>query len=146
VSIDGLDALYPGGIDDVPGSLDDPVFAGGNPLLLVANSASEIGSLAGPNMEARFVLPNVEPVQGQRTRVRSVRPVTDALNVGVVLNARARAGDAENLRTASSARANGEMPVRANGRYLETRVTVAAGESWSFMQGVEMFCEAAGVR
>ena len=146
VSIDGLDALYPGGIDDVPGSLDDPVFAGGNPLLLVANSASEIGSLAGPNMEARFVLPHVEPMQGQRTRVRSVRPISDALNVVVVLNARARAGDAENLRTASSARANGEMPVRANGRYLETRVTVAAGESWSFMQGVEMFCEAAGVR
>lgn len=146
VSIDALDALYPGGIDTIPYSLDDPIFSGGNPLLLVAAADNSIGTFSGPNLPATFKLPNIEPYPMQRAKVRSIRPITDAVDCTVTIDAKARPGDPENLKHAGSMRANGEMPIRANGRYLGTTLQIAAGEEWSFVQGVEVFCEPAGLR
>lgn len=146
VALDALDALYPSGLDSIPLSLDDPSFSGGNPLLLVANASNVVGALSGANLAATFKLPNVEPFPGQRARVRSVRPITDASECSATIDAKARAGDAENLKAAASMRNNGEMPIRANGRYLGTTFSITAAASWTFAQGVEMFCEPAGVR
>lgn len=144
ISLDALDALY-GDLDSIPYSLDDPRFAGGSPLLLIANSSSEIGTMAGDNLPATFKLPNVEPSPGERVRVRSLRPVTDADEVSATIDARARPGDAENIATASSMNLNGEMPIRANGRYLGTTLVID-DDNWTFAQAVEIFCEPAGLR
>lgn len=145
VSLDALDAIY-GNLDSVTVSLDSPVLAGGNPLLLVVNQSSVIGALSGSSLAATFKLPNVEPFPGQRARVRSVRPITDADTVTATVDARLKAGDAENLISAASMRSNGEMPIRANGRYLGTSVVIGSAQDWTFAQGVEMACEPAGMR
>jgi hypothetical protein len=142
ISIEGVDELYPDGIDSVPVSLDDAQFQGGNPLLLVANSSGVVGTMEGDNLEARLQLDNIEPTPGRRSRIRSVRPVTDATNVAITVDARMRAGDSESIRSANTMRGNGNCPIRSNGRYNDIALTIPEGESWTYVQGVECEFEA----
>ena len=145
VSIEGVDILYPGGIDTVPGSLDDPQFSGGNPLLLVVDAVGAIGTLSGDNMAARFSVADMELAQG-RSRVRMIRPVTDATAVSCTMDTRARAGDLSEVRTSGSMRASGDVPIRANGRTFKLGLEIPAGQIWSYVQGSVVEFEAAGER
>ena len=137
VSIDSLDALYPSGLDSIPVSLDDPSLAGGNPLLLVVDGSNRLGSLSGTPMQASGVQKNIELTPGRRSRVRSVRMVSDASAASVSLNVKLNAGDGESLVSASSMRGNGKMPIRANGRYFDTHWAIPAGTQWSYVTGCE---------
>lgn len=141
ISIDALDAEY-GDLDSIPLSLDDPMFQGGNPLLLIANENDEIGALEGDNLEGILKLDNVEPTPGKRSRIRSLRPITDAVNATAQVDARMRKGDSESVVSASSMRDNGKMPLRCNGRYNNITLTIPAGEVWSEVQGCEIEFEA----
>lgn len=145
-SLDALDALYPGGLDTIPVSLDDASFAGGNPLLFVVNNANEIGSLTGSSLEAMIRGAFLEPFDGRRARLRSVRPIGDLTSATVKLDVRARLGDAENIKTCGPMRANGDMPVRANGRYIQCELTIPAGDPWTFAKGIEFQGEPEGYR
>src|SRR3546814_20317574 len=40
VSLEELDALYPGGLETIPYSLDAPLFAGGEPLFFVCYTSN----------------------------------------------------------------------------------------------------------
>jgi hypothetical protein len=141
-SIDELDASYPSGIDSIPVSLDSSLFAGGNPLLLVVNADNEVGTLGGDTLEARLKLSSIEPTPGKRSRIRSLRPVTDANNASAQVNARMRQGDSEGIVSAGSTRTNGKLPIRCNGRYNDIALTIPAGEAWSQVQAVEVEFEA----
>jgi hypothetical protein len=137
IALEALDTLYPEGLDAIPLSLDDAAFAGGNPILMVADSSHVIGSLTGTPLEATVRQDNIELTPGKRSRVRGIRPVTDATNATATVNAKLRAGDGESVVSASSMRLNGKMPVRANGRYLDTTLTIPAEEQWTYIQGAE---------
>lgn len=136
VSIDALDAIY-GDIDHVTVSLDDPSLSGGNPILLVVNSSNVIGTLSGSNLEAKVQQKNIELSPGRRSRLRSIRPVTDATSASASINVKMKAGDAESLVSASTLVSNGKMPLRANGRYFDNTLTIPAGASWTYLQGCE---------
>jgi hypothetical protein len=141
VSIDAIDATY-GDLDSIPGSLDDPMFSGGNPMLLLVDGSHVVGTLAGANMEAALTVKNIEPTPGKRSRVRAVRMITDALTTHVALLPRLNRGDAESVVWSGTARGNGKKNVRANGRYIDVVVGIAAGETWSDVQGCEIEFEA----
>jgi len=141
ISIDALDAIY-GNLDAIPLSLDDPSFAGGNPLFLVANASNVIGSFSGTAMAATLQQKNIELTPGRRTRLRSMRPVTDATSASASVNVKLNAGDGENLVAASSMRGNGKLPIRANGRYFDNSLTIPAGTTWTYLQGCEYEFEA----
>lgn len=142
VSIDALDAIYPEGLDSIPVSLDDPAFQGGSPLLLVANSDFEVGALEGDNLEASLQIDNIEPTSGRRSRIRSLRLVTDATSATLTVNARMRAGDSESIETAGSIRTNGKCHLRCNGRYNSIKAVIPAEHGWSYVQAVECEFEA----
>jgi hypothetical protein len=137
VSIDGLDLLYPSGIDSIPVSLDDAMFQGGNPLLLLVDGSNQFGTLSGKPLQADIVQPNLELTPGRRSRLRNIRPVSDAINASVSVSSKMRAGDGEALVTSSSMRLNGNMPIRSNGRYFDIHLTIPAGEAWSYLQACE---------
>jgi hypothetical protein len=140
-SIDNLDTLY-GDLDSIPVSLDDPMFQGGNPMLLLVDDSHVVGTLGGANLEATVEIPAVEPTPGKRSRIRSVRPVTDATSATVTVNARMKRGDSEAIVSAGSLRSNGKAPIRCNGRYNDVRVVIPAGETWTDIQGCEVEFEA----
>lgn len=146
VSLEALDALYPSGIDSIPVSLDDPLFSGGSPLILFATNGNVIATLSGDNLEARIETPRTELAPGKRIRLRSFRPVTDAENGSIVVDIRARDGDAPSTVAASSMRANGEYPVRANGRHSSTAFTIPAAALWTYVSGIDVAFETEGGR
>lgn len=147
VGLDAIDGLY-GNLDAVPGSLDDPAFAGGNPLLLVATRAGVVGSLAGRAMDGTLGLARVELTDG-RARVRTLRPVTDAAAVTATLGGAARADNLPATAIGASMRSNGDIPVRINARELTPALTFSNGTSdrdWTYATAVDLEWEEGGRR
>lgn len=144
VTLEGLDALYPSGLDSMTYSLDDPRFDGGSPALYVVKD-SKIGLLSGSPLEARLK-------QGQyggtfRQRLRAVWPEIDATSgVMVGVEARQRMGDAVDAITSGSMQSSGRVPLRAAGRYFTPTFTVAAGTDWGIFTGYRLEETQAGVR
>jgi hypothetical protein len=146
VTLESLDALYPSGIDSMDVSLDDPRFQGGSPALLAVNTSDEFGQLVGDNLRATVQLKNVEPSPGRRSRIRNLRPITDATSLTATVDARQRLGDAESVESAASLRDSGRMPIRSNGRYCDITLSIPEDEDWTFIQGVELEFEGGGAR
>lgn len=145
ISLDAIDAIFPGGIDTVPYSLDAAFFSGGNPLFLVADATGVVGALTGDNMAAQFTIKEIELALGQRVRLRGARIVSDAVQGAVAVDARARAGDAPNVITSGAIRDNGRVPLRANGRHIGFDITLPA-QNWSYAMGLDVEYETEGSR
>lgn len=142
-----LDAL---GITDIDASsiyVDDPIYQGGNPLLVVVNLSNTLGVLTGDTMAPLIERPFAEMVPGRITRTRWVRPLTDATQgVTLTIDARTRLGDSPNEETFTDLTDDGDMPVRTAARYQSQAWTIDAGTDWTFFQGAEVTFEAGGGR
>lgn len=136
VSIDALDALYPGGIDTIPYLIDATIFAGGDPLLFVVSDAGIVGTLSGDPMEALFEMAFFEPQPGRRARGWLARPIGDAVTGTMLIDARARLGDSPAEVTSAELVDCGDVPIRVNGRYWSPQWQPTG--QWSFAQGVEL--------
>lgn len=134
-------------LDAMTVSLDDGRWSGGNPRLYFFDEDAKIGSLTGTTLEANFGMGFGEPVQGQRSRIRGIRPITDATDgMTVTLDARQRLGDTQSQTARATLLPSGTMPIRATGRYISPTLTIAAGTDWSYVAGIEIECEAGGNR
>ncbi len=124
---------------DTPGlpSLDDVSFQGGDTAFYVINTNRILGTLTGTPMAATFTLPDLELSGGRETKLRWVRPETDAV-AGITLSiaSRARLGDAVVSNAYTDLRANGDMPVRELGRYQRMSLAIAAGTAWTYAQAL----------
>lgn len=137
LSVDAVDAAYPGGADAIDLPVDSPVFAGGSPRFYVVTLSGVVGTLTGAAMATSLDTAMIEPVPGQFIRPYSGFVDTDAASgVSVRIDARAKPGAAENVRTWTDYRDTGHIKGRANGRYLRFGVDIAAGEAWTFLQGL----------
>lgn len=147
ITLEQLDALYPSGLDSMPYSLDDPRFAGGDPLFLFVRNDDTIGALTGENIAAWFETPFVEMVDRRRTRLRAVVPIGDAVDgLSVTLDCRQRLGDRPVPQVRGTLQRSGMMPVRANGIYVKSRLDLAAGAEWTYAQGLEFIPAVGGAR
>ena len=133
---------------DAPGldPFDAGRFVGGDPTFYVL-SDGKLGTFSGENMAASITGRDVEMVQGRDTRIRRVRPMTDArAGVTVRLNTKQRLGDAGTTGDFSGLRDSGEIPTRARGRFVAAKVSIAAGEPWTYLQGIDATVTAGGSR
>lgn len=146
IDLDSIDALYPSGLDSIPVSLDSPQFAGGNPLFLAVRPNSDIGTFTGPNLAAEFITPRIELAAPRRARLRSIRPDDDAFGGSASIDVRARESDGPAISVSGSMRDNGELPVRANGRWAAITRTIPAATSWTYAAGVDVSFEPEGGR
>lgn len=145
ISLDAIDALYPGGIDDLPFSLDSAILAGGNPLFLVIRHDGVVGTLSGDNLAARLATMPTMLAQGRRMRIRRAMPLCDATQGTVTLDARARAGDPPRPEISGAVRPNGSVPIRANGMAVGVRHAIPS-QVWTYCRGCELEGELEGVR
>lgn len=145
VTLEALDALFPGGLETVDPPLDSERWAGGNPLLMLVDNTNVVGSQTGEIIEAEFEIAPRELAEGRRVRVRGATVLTDAVGGSVTVDARARAGDAPATVVSSAIRNNGRVPVRANGRFIGLKVTMPTTD-WSYATGVEVEFQPEGVR
>lgn len=146
VGLEQLDTLYPGGIDTVPYSLDATIFSGGQPLFFVVNNSDVIGTMTGDNLTASLKLPPSEIEDGRRIRINGAYLISDAAQGNVKIDVRQRAGDAPNIKTSSSMRASGRMPIRANGHCNGFEAIIPAGVDWSYIQGIKIDYVLEGIR
>jgi hypothetical protein len=145
-TLEGLNALYPGGIDTIPYSLDATIFAGGNPLFFVVNAGDVVGTMTGDNLAAYVSLSPQEIEPGKRVRIRGARVVGDVVAGTVTIDKRARAGDPASTVVSGSIRDNGRVPLRANGRSIGVRIDIPASAVWTYIQGCDLEYEIEGSR
>ena len=145
-TLEALDAIYPN-LDTMPYSLDDARFEGGDPLFMLVDNSNVFGTLSGSNMAAYFACPFQEYAEGRVARLRSVRPLTNAISgVSVSLDARARIGDGAGAKTQSTLTQSGFIPVRSAARYIAPRLDFVDSAAWSYVQGLEVDVSAGGGR
>lgn len=133
---------------DAPGlvSFDDPRFRDGEPRFYVVQNGI-LGILSGMNMAATVAGRRVEIAEKRDARLNRVRPMTDATaGVTLTLDAWQRLGDTARTKTATALNASGEMPVRQRGRFVKARVEIAAGTTWSYLQGIDATVVTGGAR
>lgn len=146
VTLEELDAMFPSGLDLMPYSLDASIFAGGNPMLFTVNSEGAIGTMTGDNMAAYIRIPPIEVEKGYRVQMRNARLIGDMIEGAFTIDARARAGDDVDNSLSRPIRANGNMPIRANGRHVAFRVDLPAAARWSYLNGFDLEYERTGSR
>lgn len=146
LTLEALAVLYPD-LDTMPMSLDDPRFNGGDPRFYVVGSDNTVGSLSGPNMAAAVETGWLEPVAPNVARIRGAWPNGDAIEgVRVIVDARQRQGDTQAVRTSGDMQPSGRAPLRASGKSVKVRVEHEAGAEWSYLTGVDLEMDRAGLR
>lgn len=149
-SVDEQDLIIGALDDNVDGVPLDPFdsgrFVGGDPSFYVFAGAI-VGTFSGENMSAVITGRDMEMVEGRDARIRRIRPMTDATGgITVRLGARQRLGDAAISRDFTTLQASGEMPVRSRGRFVRAKVSIATGQPFTYLQGVDATLSAGGSR
>lgn len=143
-----IEAEYPGGMETVPGSFDDPIWRGGDPFLMIVANDGTLGTFGSQTtQEAILRTARLEPIPGRKTRIRSVRIDGDVTS-GILVNMSVsdRLGDISTSVTANAIRTNGDVPIRAMGRYIQPTITFSSGAAWEYAQGFDFIQVAAGAR
>jgi hypothetical protein len=136
-SLEALDAIY-GDLDSIPLALDSALFRGGYPLLMLFDGAHRLGTLSGPNMAATLADVRNELFPGQRARIRSVRPLSDAGETIVTIS-RSDALSEVATETAHMTRsAGGYYRMRQSANLSAVKLSVPAGADWSYVQGYDV--------
>ncbi len=150
-SLDEQDPLVGVSDDNVDGAGLDPFdagrFIGGDPAFYVFNTAAQLGTFSGENMEASITGRQIEIIEGRDAYIRKVRPMTDAIGgLTVRLDTRQRLGDGARRGDFTTLQASGEMPTRARGRFATAKLSIAAAQPWTYLQGVDATVSVGGRR
>lgn len=148
VTLEGIDVLYPSGIDTVPYSLDDPIFSGGETMLTIAKSDNIVYSFGGASLlPATVQLPWIEMFRGRTTRIRRAKVEGDATTgVTLSLDAINRLGDNPTTTQAFTITAAGHMPIRLFTRYTRPKIEIAGGINWTFLKGLDFEAAPGGIQ
>lgn len=148
LTFEQIAALYPGGIETVPGSFDDPIWQAADPFLMIVAYDGTLGSFGSEaNARADLQMAQLEPGQGRDIRIRSVRVDTDATSgLTVTIDGKKRLGDSVATYTGGTIRPNGDVAIRASGRYIQPRIVFAEDADWTYVQDASLVQAAGGVK
>jgi len=148
VSLEGVDTLYPSGLESVPYSLDDPIFLGGDPLLTVAKSDNAIYAFgASTTLPATLTFATLEPFKGRAARIRRARLGSDATSgVTLSIGASGRLGDSLATTSASVTTTDGYIPIRVSDQFVRFQLDFASGTTWSYATALDFDMAPGGSR
>ena len=140
-------------LDTLPFSLDSRIWTGGSIVLSAYDTNHRLGYFTGSNLAATVETSEIEPAVsqnpshiGQRTFIRSARPISDGGSPSVAIGVRNRMIDSVVYGSAIAMNSVGECPQRADGRYVRAQITHAAGDSFTHISGVDLTGTATGTR
>jgi hypothetical protein len=138
LTLEEVGALYPN-LDAMTISLDSNVFKGGNPLFYSFDSAFRLGTFGGSPMDATLETGDIEVTPGRDTRLAWIRPITDATSgMTISIVSRSRLGDAGTTNDYTSITTSGDVSIRESARYMRFVLTIDAGTSWDYSQGIDL--------
>jgi len=135
-TLEDLDALY-GSIDTNGLSLDGAALRGGVPAAMAFDASHRLGTLSGPPVAATIADATRELSPGARSRVRGVRPLTDAAQASVAIAGANAIGDAWTETAYAERRPNGAFRCRENWSLTRVTLSIPAGTRWSAAQGYD---------
>lgn len=145
VSIDALDAMFPGGIDAVPVSLDSAALSGGRPILAGFDASSRLVAYEGSTLAARVETADLEPGPN-RLMVSGLRPMSDAPGILASVGGREALTAALTYTPGTLPALDAFAPQRVTARYLRGRLDVPAGVEWTYLQGADLRAQPVGRR
>ena len=136
-TLDGLDAVSTN-LDTLPYSLDSLIWAGvGQQVIGAFDTTHAFGYFNGANLAATVDTGEAN-IAGDETRslLTSCRPIVDGGSPTVAIGTRNNIEDMRAFGSDVALNALGTCPQRAEGRYHTGRIKLAAGASWTHIQGV----------
>lgn len=145
LTLDDLQALY-GGTDSTPGGTDDPVWQGGDPMLLVVKSDNIHYAFGGTSLLAATLRgTKMELFPGNDTHAWNAR-ISGSVASGatVTLDCAARLSDSQTSFASSDLRANGDYPLIARGRFIQPMIEITGDGAWDYIEGIDVEGRAGG--
>jgi hypothetical protein len=142
-SLEDVDALH-GTIDTAGLALDGAAYRGGVPTMMAFDGGHRLGTLSGAAVAATIADATRELTPGARSRIRSVRPLTDAAQASVAVAGANALGDAWIETDYDGRRANGAFRCRENWRLTRITLSIPAGTRWTQAQGYDADVTAGG--
>jgi hypothetical protein len=139
-TLDGLDSVGTD-IDDpvvFAESFDSDVWKGGKIRFGAFDASHKLGYFSGSNLAATIDTSEAQLLGGQRSMITATRPIVDGGTPTVRIRSRNRTTDAATFSSSVTINSIGECPVRTNARYLGARMEMAAGQTWTHAQGIEV--------
>lgn len=143
-TLDGLDAVYPLGIDAQTFSVDSPAFQGGALALTAFNSSHQGATFDGSPLTAVLETSEYCDDSRQMTHIKSVRPLVDGSAASVQIQVGTRSTQQENYSWGASCSVNnlGEANPRSKARFQRIRASISGG--FTDAQGVDIDARPAG--
>jgi hypothetical protein len=119
-------------------SVDTPLFSGSGRAALAGFSMDhKLETFSGTSMEALIETQEIQITPGRKSKVMGVDPICDGGTPSISLGYRDRPNDALMWTDYSAQNAIGFCPFRNEARYHRARMKVAAGGTYSHIQGVQ---------
>lgn len=121
----------------VPFPLGSPIWLGGVPGLAAFDSANKLSFFSGSALAGTMQTAQFQPVPGSRFYTNGFRFIGDASSATGRVYVAERPQDTETAQASESLTTEGKIPQRASGRLMTAEVTIPAGATWSFANGVD---------
>lgn len=147
VTLEGMDAILPSGIDTNPVNFDDPDFQGGALGFIAFDTANRRSAFAGTALDALIDTKEFSITDGVRIFANAVRPLVDGSAATITLQAGTRDtqdGASPTFAPATGLNDIGEADMLIDTRYLRYRVAITGG--FDHAMGVEVHARESGRR
>jgi hypothetical protein len=114
----------------------NPFFGSGDEQMAAFTTNFKLATFSGANMEATVDTAEAQVTPGRQTFIREVWPYADGGTLSVKLGTRDLPTAAVTFSDAVAVNSTGFCPFRSRARYHRARVIVAAGGTWTHLQGV----------
>lgn len=143
---DTVDALITN-TDFTSFSTESTLFTGSGRAALAAFSNNhKLETFSGMSMEAFLETQETQITPGRRSKVTGIVPIVDGGEPSISLGYRNRPNDALTWTDYKAQNSIGVCPFRNDARYHRVRMKVAAGGTYSHIQGIDPQAVAGGVR
>ena len=134
LTLEDLDTLF-ASLDDIPVSLDDPIFAGGVPQLGAMSVNRKYANFGGDTLEATLETDDFAGRGLGVVEIQAAAPLIDADDVRAKVGSRYTYDGAMAYTGESSKNREGVIPLRGQGRFARLSLRVPAAQTWTKAEG-----------
>lgn len=134
-TLEGLDSIS-GSLDDLPASLDSPIWIGGASTIAAFDDSFRSGAFSGDPMTAVLETGDIEIHSGRRTHLKAFRPLVNGGTVTARVGKRDQQNDDVSYGSSIALRPSGRFTRRVNARYHRFEYTLSG--AWERAIGMQI--------